>query len=332
MCLIKPWYINDVPYNFYNETIPRIKLINPIQFYNDLVYRNKIVTTIITPETSGMVSSILIDYKYLVNISTSVYNKLIAMPEVLNNIESVVITYLQQLDGLGNLIEYFYNQGKKLNIITPLQPVFMLNLYNQVLYQYYNNNEPMFTINWVSTVDTNTLLTLDNFITSNTVSLNNFINNPLYTIGGYNMPFTFYNGNGLLKMYFELVDTIYFTYVLHVYKFSLKTYEPIVHTIYITHNEIDVDVEDIISQYPFLNESNVNNTNDTFAVFYSSLTGVEQYNQNVTVVLNSQSLNNFTLEYPPWTEPQFIEKYRNTYDEFTCVTYQTSDNSNLVLK
>lgn len=329
MSLVKPWYLNNVPYNTYNTNNVVEPLSNPIQFYNDLVYRNKIVTTILASDTSGIVSSVLIDYKYLVNISTNIYNKLLTMPDVLNNIESVVITYLQQLDGLGSLIEYFYSKGKKLNIITPLQPVFMLNLQNTVLYQYYANNKPMFTVNWVSTVNSETLISLDNFLTNNTLQSLEYFGEE-YTVGSYNMPYTFYNGTGMLKIYFELVDTVYFTYILHVYKFSLKPYEPVVHTIYITHNEIDANLENVISQYPL--QSNLSSTKNTFAVFYSSVTGVEQYSQNATVVLNQQMLNNFVVENPPWTEPQFFEKYRNTYDEFICISYQTTDESNLILK
>ena len=102
------------------------------------------------------------------------------------------------------------------------------------------------------------------------------------------------------------------------------------HTIYITHNEIDANLENVISQYPL--QSNLSSTKNTFAVFYSSVTGVEQYSQNATVVLNQQMLNNFVVENPPWTEPQFFEKYRNTYDEFICISYQTTDESNLILK
>lgn len=329
--LVKPWYINSVPNNIYNNiALGDSTLTNPMQYYNDLVLRNKIVTTVLASETTGMVSSVLIDYKYLVNISNVIYNKLLAMPEVLNNIESVIITYLQQLDGLGPLIEYFYNNGKKLNIITPLQPVFMLNLQNEFLSNYYDNGQPMFTINWVSVVNSSILESMNDLVPEgNTTSLDGFIDNTNNRLGSFMMPYTFYNGNNLIKIYYELVDTVYFTYVLHVYKFSLKSYEPVIHTIYITHNEVDSNIENIIEQYPL--PSNVDMYNDTFAVFYSSITGPEQYNSNVTVLLNQQMLNNFSVEYPPWKEPQFLEKYRNTYRDFIYISYQLNDESNLVL-
>ena len=327
--IIEPFYKNNIPNNIYNN-LNNNKILNPLQFYNDLVYRNKLSTTIISPNSDGSINCLLIDYKYLINTSNEVVNNLINnLPNVLNRIESVIITYLEDLNGLGNLIEYFYNNGKKLNIIIPLQPVFMLNFYNEFLINYYDNNGiPMFTINWISIVNSNILENLNSDINTNPTSIFNFIDNQNYDLGNYDMPYTFYDGKQLIKFYFELVDTVYFTYILHVYKFAIKNYQPVIHSIYIYHNENDTNLINIINNY--ISKNNINN--NTFLIFFSydiEQNNIDLYPQNFVVGLNSNMLNSFKPQQ--YEETQFIPQYRHTYQPYQYVTYQVNENTEYIL-
>ena len=218
--------------------------------------------------------------------------------------------------------------GKKLNIIIPLQPVFMLNFYNEFLINYYDNGIPMFTINWISIVNSNILENLNSDINTNPTSIFNFIDNQNYDLGNYDMPYTFYDGKQLIKFYFELVDTVYFTYILHVYKFAIKNYQPIIHSIYICHNENDTNLINLINNY--ISKNNINN--NAFLIFYSydiEQINIDLYPQNFVVGLNSNMLNSFKPQQ--YEEPQFIAQYRHTYQPYQYVTYQVNENTEYIL-
>ncbi|MGB9674507.1 MAG: hypothetical protein ACPLX8_00075 [Nanopusillaceae archaeon] len=323
--IISNWYTNNVDNNPYNN-IPLNStsfLTNPLHYENTLIFRNKLVTTILPNSTDGLVNSYLVNYEYLINVPEVDLNILIENFDPLNTLKGVIVTKLDNLVGLGNLIDYFYQNGQLLNIIIPLHPVFLMNFDDSFLKSYYQNSDSMFTINWISVIDPPTLLnlipnvTLQNpnamfpFITDNYPLLPDGSNNVL---GSYNMPFNFFRADKHTYFYYELIDTIPFTYVVHCFVFSLNFRDPVLHSIYITWGENDPIITEFINSYPYKSFDPDIVDNRTI-VFYSGTN--TEYNTNVTISVDEDTFRSAKPFFPKYDQsPYYVYYGRNMYNNY----------------
>ncbi len=329
--LIDTWYKNDSINNPYLKYQNTFSVNNPIHYYNDLCFRNRLSVTAFGSEPSGIVSTFLINKEYLLNITEVIYNNIINYPNIIQNITSVIINTDTDYTSLVNFVLYMYNNYNiKMNIIIPWNPVFLFtNFKDLVLSNLYVNGEPIYTLSYIPTMDHNLLIEMDQYVLNNNPNamIEFSSTTPKYYIGYYNNPVTQIRLNKYTIAYYELIDTVPFTYALHIYLFSINPNDPVIHAIFLTHGEQDNIENDLIQSYPyqgFLNDE----VNAKTVVIYSGLTQ-NLYNTDDVILMNQNTLNTFETKLYDSTYESFYSRLK--YFNYIQFLYKNNSQYSLTL-